>query len=79
MSSARTRIERDEYHLIVAPVVVGAGKTFFAADVRVDLALVDQRGFETASSTSAIGSGPERGRRAPISSVTPPRPAVSDR
>jgi dihydrofolate reductase len=36
----------DEYHLFVAPVVVGGGKYFLPTDHRVDLSLVDQRRFD---------------------------------
>jgi dihydrofolate reductase len=38
----------DEYRLFVTPVVVGAGKPFFAGDTRMDLELVETR---------AVGSG----------------------
>ncbi len=34
-----------EYHVILAPVLVGAGKRFFPAGPRVDLRLVEQRSF----------------------------------
>lgn len=36
----------DEYQLFLAPVAVGAGKRALPADLRVDLALLDQRRFE---------------------------------
>lgn len=36
----------DDYHLIIAPVIVGGGKRFFPDDARVDLALVDERRFD---------------------------------
>jgi dihydrofolate reductase len=35
----------DEYSLLVAPVVVGAGKRWLPDDVRIDLDLVDERRF----------------------------------
>lgn len=35
----------DEYQLIVGPAIVGSGHRFFPADVRVDLALLDERRF----------------------------------
>jgi dihydrofolate reductase len=35
----------DEYHVIVAPVVVGSGKRLFQVESRLDLQLVDQRAF----------------------------------
>lgn len=35
----------DEYQLIVAPAIVGGGHSFFPADVRVDLELLDERRF----------------------------------
>ena len=35
----------DEYHLFVYPVVLGAGRPFFAGDTRVDLELVETRTF----------------------------------
>jgi dihydrofolate reductase len=35
----------DEYRLFVTPVVLGAGKPFFAGDTRVDLELVETRTF----------------------------------
>ena len=35
----------DEVHVIVAPVVVGGGKRLFPAGSRLDLRLVEQRGF----------------------------------
>lgn len=35
----------DELHVIVAPVVVGGGKRLFPAGSRLDLRLVEQRGF----------------------------------
>ena len=35
----------DEYHLIIAPVVVGGGTRFFPDEVRVDLQLIDHRSF----------------------------------
>jgi dihydrofolate reductase len=35
----------DEFHLIIMPVVVGAGKPFFPKGVRVELELVSERGF----------------------------------
>ena len=36
----------DDFHLIVAPVLVGGGTRFFPDDVRVDLDLVDERRFD---------------------------------
>jgi dihydrofolate reductase len=35
----------DEYQLIVGPAIVGGGHSFFPADVRVDLELLDERRF----------------------------------
>jgi dihydrofolate reductase len=35
----------DEYHLFLAPVIVGGGKRMFPDDVRVDLELRDERRF----------------------------------
>jgi dihydrofolate reductase len=35
----------DEYQLYVVPVIVGGGKPFFPDDLRVDLALLDERRF----------------------------------
>jgi dihydrofolate reductase len=35
----------DEFQMIVCPVVVGGGKRFFPDDVRLDLALVEERRF----------------------------------
>ena len=35
----------DEYQLYVEPVIVGGGNPFFPDDVRVDLALLDERRF----------------------------------
>jgi len=35
----------DELHLVLAPVVVGAGKPAFPTDLRLDLELVDERRF----------------------------------
>jgi dihydrofolate reductase len=35
----------DEYHLFLAPIVVGGGNAFFPAKVRVTLELLDQRSF----------------------------------
>jgi dihydrofolate reductase len=35
----------DEYHLIISPVVVGGGKRFFPAGVRLHLELLDERRF----------------------------------
>jgi dihydrofolate reductase len=35
----------DEYHLVLAPVVVGGGKRALPDDVRVDLELLDERRF----------------------------------
>ncbi|MGN9845481.1 dihydrofolate reductase family protein [Nonomuraea sp. H19] len=35
----------DEYHLFVRPAIVGGGNAFFPDDVRVDLALLDERRF----------------------------------
>jgi len=37
----------DEVQMIVYPAVVGGGKRFFPEGVRMDLALVEQRGFES--------------------------------
>jgi dihydrofolate reductase len=35
----------DEYHLVIAPVVVGAGKQSLPDDVRLELELLDERRF----------------------------------
>ena len=35
----------DEFHIVVAPVLVGGGTPFFPAGVRIDLELVDERRF----------------------------------
>lgn len=35
----------DEYHLFVTPIVVGGGKQFLPDDVRLELALLDERRF----------------------------------
>jgi dihydrofolate reductase len=37
----------DDYHLILAPVVVGGGKRMLPDDVHVDLELVDERRFRS--------------------------------
>jgi dihydrofolate reductase len=37
----------NEYHLVLAPVIVGGGKRMLPDDVRVDLELVDERRFES--------------------------------
>jgi dihydrofolate reductase len=37
----------DEYHLVLAPVIVGGGKQMLPDDVRLDLELVDERRFES--------------------------------
>jgi dihydrofolate reductase len=37
----------DEYHLFLAPVIVGGGKQMLPDDVRLDLELVDERRFES--------------------------------
>jgi dihydrofolate reductase len=38
-------VAEDGFHVFVAPVVVGGGKTALPADVRMDLELVDERRF----------------------------------
>jgi len=49
VTSARTRIERafdvDEWHVIVSPVVVGAGTRSLPTDIRLRLELLDERRF----------------------------------
>lgn len=35
----------DEYHLFVAPIIIGAGKPFLPVNVRVMLELLDERSF----------------------------------
>jgi dihydrofolate reductase len=35
----------DELRLVLAPVVVGAGKPAFSKDLRLDLELIDERRF----------------------------------
>jgi dihydrofolate reductase len=37
----------DEYHLFLAPVIVGGGKQMLPDDVRLDLELVDERRFDS--------------------------------
>ena len=37
----------DEYHLFLAPVIVGGGKQMLPEDVRVDLELFDERRFDS--------------------------------
>jgi dihydrofolate reductase len=37
----------DEYHLFVAPVILGGGKPWLPADVRLDLELLDERRFSS--------------------------------
>jgi dihydrofolate reductase len=37
----------DEYHLFLAPVIVGGGKRMLPEDVRVDLELFDERRFDS--------------------------------
>ena len=37
----------DEYHLLLAPVIVGGGKRMLPEDVRVDLELFDERRFDS--------------------------------
>lgn len=36
----------DEYHLYIAPVIVGGGNPYLPGNVRVRLELLDQRGFD---------------------------------
>jgi dihydrofolate reductase len=36
----------DEYHLFVAPIIIGGGKPFLPENIRVTLELLDQRGFD---------------------------------
>ncbi len=36
----------DEYHLLVAPIILGGGKPVLPGNVRVTLELVDERGFD---------------------------------
>src|SRR5260370_4587674 len=36
----------DEYHLFVAPVIIGGGKPVLPGNVRVTLELLDERGFD---------------------------------
>jgi len=36
----------DEYHLFVAPILVGGGKRALPANVRLELELLDERRFE---------------------------------
>jgi dihydrofolate reductase len=35
----------DEYHQVVTPVILGGGKPWLPAGVRVDLELIDERRF----------------------------------
>jgi dihydrofolate reductase len=35
----------DEFHMIVCPVIIGGGTRFFPAGVRLDLELLEERGF----------------------------------
>jgi riboflavin biosynthesis pyrimidine reductase len=44
----------DEYQLFVEPAIVGGGNRFF--DVRIDVELLDERRFATASSTFGTAS-----------------------
>jgi riboflavin biosynthesis pyrimidine reductase len=36
----------DEYHLFVAPIIMGGGKPVLPGNVRVTLELLDERGFD---------------------------------
>ena len=36
----------DEYHVFVAPIIVGGGNPYLPAKVRVSLELMDERGFD---------------------------------
>jgi riboflavin biosynthesis pyrimidine reductase len=36
----------DEYHLFVAPIIIGSGKPFLPVNVRVKLGLLDERSFD---------------------------------
>ena len=36
----------DEYHVFVAPIIVGSGNTYLPGNVRVRLELLDHRGFD---------------------------------
>jgi dihydrofolate reductase len=37
----------DEYHLFVSPVILGGGKPWLPANVRLNLELLDERGFSS--------------------------------
>ncbi|MFC0863606.1 hypothetical protein ACFHYQ_14990 [Sphaerimonospora cavernae] len=45
----------DEYHLFVRPAIVGGGNAFFPDDVRVDLALLDERRFSDGTAYLCYG------------------------
>jgi hypothetical protein len=50
----------DEYHLFVAPVIIGGGKPAMPGNVRVNLELQDERGFDKGMVIFAIAlSGPD--------------------
>ncbi len=36
----------DEYHVFVAPIIVGSGNPYLPEKVRVELELLDERGFD---------------------------------
>jgi riboflavin biosynthesis pyrimidine reductase len=36
----------DEYHLFIAPIIVGGGNPFLPGNVRLTLELLDERGFD---------------------------------
>ena len=36
----------DEYHLFVAPVIIGGGKPVLPGNLRVPLEILDERGFD---------------------------------
>jgi dihydrofolate reductase len=44
----------DELHLFLGPIIVGGGKRALLDDIRVPLALLDERRSETASFASTI-------------------------
>ncbi|WP_245784700.1 dihydrofolate reductase family protein [Geodermatophilus amargosae] len=55
----------DEYHLFITTSVVGGGKRFFPDGVRLDLALVEERAFDSISRWSrSVPSTADRSTRA---------------
>lgn len=44
----------DEYHLFVAPIIIGGGKPFLPVNVRVMLELLDERSFDNWNDPSSL-------------------------